>query len=494
VAALTRNNKKEVPQNQISRRFDIARVTSKLGGGLWIWAAIVILIAIAVVISFLAEQLEDRLGLQWDLTRNRVYSISEATKGTLALLNQDVTIYTLYPAGKEDMTIGELLRRYEIASDRITVENIDPVSSPLFTRQFQKDDQEIADNSLIVAFSGEEGDYRVIQAENLYEWEMEDDRIYITALVAEQRITSAIESLMGGEQPTAYFVEGHNESSLSSLYYLEDLLTNDEYIVDNYDLVYNNMNLTENDLLLFVAPKEDLRDEEVKVLEDFFRMGGKAVFLFDIFMSEDIPNFTKVMDMFGVGLDPELVVEGDSDRFLENPVILTPMIVEASATQMLREAGTYAIMPRCRPVTLKTKSNVENVPLYRTSDDSYGKTDPSASSTEKEDGDRQGPFVLAAAAEDSKSDARVVVFGSTDFVSSLETVRVAGNLAAFMGAVSWANDQQSSVVVQPKSMVDPPLQISSTGSAMALMILVIAVIPILLVVCGVIVWRRRVVR
>jgi ABC-type uncharacterized transport system involved in gliding motility auxiliary subunit len=186
------------------------------------------------------------------------------------------------------------------------------------------------------------------------------------------------------------------------------------------------------------------------------------------------------------------VIEGDTSRYLNNPAILAPLIVDQPATKMLRDSSTYAVMPRCRAVTVTSMSGIENAPLYLTSDSSYSKLNTSTTSTDKEEGDIDGPFTLAAVAEDENSNARVTVFGNSDFISTIDVARLAGNLATFMGAVSWTDDTQNAVMVSAKSLVDPPLQIANTSASIVLTILVIALIPILVVCFGVLIWRRRV--
>ncbi|MDR1481007.1 MAG: GldG family protein, partial [Synergistaceae bacterium] len=177
----------------------MASLTRK--GGLWTVVMAAIVLACAILITLLAEESEERFGLHWDLTRNRVYSISEATRRALAILDREIVIYTVYQTGEEDMTISELLRRYEMSSRYVTVKNIDPLQSPLFTRQFEQDGGRIENNSIIVTKTGEEDAYRVVRAQNLYEWQLDDNRLYAIGLVAEQRVTSAILSLMGGSRP-----------------------------------------------------------------------------------------------------------------------------------------------------------------------------------------------------------------------------------------------------------------------------------------------------
>ncbi|MDR3164362.1 MAG: GldG family protein [Synergistaceae bacterium] len=446
----------------------------------------------AVLITLISERLERRFGLQWDLTQNRVYSISKATKEALALLDKGLTIYTVYPAGNEDVTIGELLRRYEMASRQVKVKNIDPIRNPLFTQQFEGAGT-IENNSIIVVKDGETSDYRVIKPQNLYEWNLKGDRLYAAGLAAEQRVTSAILSLAGGERRRVFFVEGHGEKTTRDLYYLSGLLENDDYLVCDYHLVYNNTMLEEGDLLLFASPRRDLTEEEAGILDNFLDSGGNAIFYIDIFAPE-LPNFSRILDEFGLNLKPELVVEADADFFINDSVILAPIINDHQATQMLREAGTVPVMPRCRSVNAASREGISNAPLFSTSPKSYGKTNPLSMSLEKETGDIDGPFILAAAAENISAKSRVVLFGSTDFISSLEAVRFAGNLAVFMGGISWAAGQSLTVAIEPKLMVNPPLDIQDARTIYSLAVALVGGLPALTLLAGFVVWRMRLAR
>jgi hypothetical protein len=447
---------------------------------------------VAVLATLVFERIESGFGLHWDLTRNHIYSISEATEEVLGLMDEDVTIYTVYPSGNEDVTISELLRRYEMASRRVRVQNVDPIRNPLFTRQFESGGP-VENNSIIVAKGGESGDYRVIKPQSMYEWNLKGDRLYATGLAAEQRVTSAILSLSGGERGRVFFVEGHGEKTARDLYYLSGLLENDDYLVSSYHLVYNDTRLAKDDLLLFASPRRDLSAEEADVLDAFLESGGKAIFYIDIFAPE-MPNFSSVLKRFGLKLRPELVVEADAGRFINDSVILAPVIHEHPAAKMLGESGTVPAMPRCRGVDVIPEEGIHSAPLFSSSSKSYGKTNPLSMSLEKEAGDVDGPFVLAAAAENAGNGSRVIAFGSSDFIASFEAARFAGNLAAFMGGISWAAGRSLAVAISPKSLVNPPLDIQSTRTMYLLVAVVVVFLPGLALFLGVVVWRARLAR
>lgn len=457
-----------------------------------VWILIILLVvSLGVVVTVISEQLEDRLGLHWDLTSNQVYSIGDATKSSLAVLDKDINIYTVYPQGEEDRTIGELLKHYQMASSFITVKNIDPVSTPLFLQQFENEDGTIENNDIIISLAQDEKSFRVIKAENLYEWNLDQENLYATGLVAEQRITAAITSLMGGKQHVAYFMEGHGELDMDTLYYLKGTLDNDEYSVDSYNLIYNDKSLNAGDCLIFVAPTSDLTDEEYGVLKDFLDNGGRAVFMINP-MAPELPNFEKALGAFGLSLNADMIVEGDSSHYYNNPVILRPDILDSPAISMVKEAGSSVVMSRCRSIKIDETADVKSDPLLMTTSQSYGKVNPLTETLDREQGDTDGPFAVAAAAENTRTGARIVLYGSTDFISSLDNAKFAGNLTAFMEAVSWSSGKEVSVAIQPKSLTNPPLEVSSQTQSMMLIALVAAILPAAIIIFGVVVWRRRV--
>lgn len=109
------------------------------------------------------------------------------------------------------------------------------------------------------------------------------------------------------------------------------------------------------------------------------------------------------------------------------------------------------------------------------------------------DKDVEGPLNLAVAVEDTASQARLVVFGDSDFVSNggLSTMSgQVGNADLFLNAVNWAAEEETLISVRSK----PPTnrQIFLTGPQLRLIFLTtILVLPLAVVVAGVAVWWRR---
>lgn len=453
--------------------------------------ALILLIVCAVVLTLVAEKMEDQFGLRKDLTGSQIFSIGDKTKEVLAGLDEDIRIYTVYESGEEDRTITELLRRYAQESSHITIENVDPVENPFFTEKYSTDGQEAAKSSIIIQSEEDADEYYVIAPENLYEWNLKEDQLYATGMVAEQRITSAIALIENGMQTTACFVTGHGGMSVTEQYYLANTLESDGYKIEEYDLVYNDRELEKKDCLLFLGPTSDLSDEEFEIVSTFMENGGKALFLISP-LAGDLPNFNKLFESFGLQLQDDLIIETDADYYLNSQLMLRPELNgENPVNASVVEAGASVVLPRCRSITVGESSGIETSPVFTSSGDSYGKTNPETATIEKEEGDTDGPFVLGVTAENTKTNAKIVLIGCTDFVSTLDNARFEGNIAAFMDSTAWASEKPDSVVISPKSLVSAPLQIGSTAASYRLMILVILIVPAILLICGFFVWRGR---
>ena len=64
----------------------------------------------AIGINILVYFLSDEYNLNFDVSNERLYSLSDETKELIEGLNQDIYIYSLYPTGEEDRYVfGDIL-------------------------------------------------------------------------------------------------------------------------------------------------------------------------------------------------------------------------------------------------------------------------------------------------------------------------------------------------------------------------------------------------
>ena len=157
--------------------------------------------------------------------------------------------------------------------------------------------------------------------------------------------------------------------------------------------------------------------------------------------------------------------------------------------------GIAAIFPYSRSITIDTENtDVTPTPLVFTIDQSWGETDFSALEQQglafDEDVDLFGPMTLAAVAENTALESRVVVFGSSTFAQD-DNFDFSGNGDMFVNAVDWLAEQESLIgLTEGDTTVrtfNPP------GSLQFILTVVsaICVIPLAIIAAGVYAWIMR---
>ena len=94
-------------------------------------------IAVCVLVNAGVTALEDEYGWQRDLSFNGYATTGEETRRVLNRLEHDVELYLLYQSGAVDAEVLNLLERYEVLSDRVTVLPTDLSRNPGILTRFQ---------------------------------------------------------------------------------------------------------------------------------------------------------------------------------------------------------------------------------------------------------------------------------------------------------------------------------------------------------------------
>lgn len=182
-------------------------------GGSYSLAVTAIVLAILIVVNIFVSVMPANL-TKLDISSSKLYSITSNTKAVVNNLQQDVTIYWVVQADKEDSVIENLLAKYDSPSDHIDVVKKNPDVFPTFTEQYTE--EQVPNNSLIVE-SGERSRY--ISYDDIY---LVDTNMYSysynTSFDGEGAITSAIDYVVTEDLPKMYVLEGHGEQDLPATF------------------------------------------------------------------------------------------------------------------------------------------------------------------------------------------------------------------------------------------------------------------------------------
>lgn len=483
-----KNNMKDQWRAALARnRQALTTRTARVGGYSFVLSLVVLAILIAV--NVLAGQLPSSW-TQFDISAAQLYSLTADTKAVVTNLDQDVTIYWISQAGKEDTVIQKLLDRYGELSDHLTVVRKDPDVYPTFAQQYT--DEAVTNNSLVVECGDKS---RYISYEDIYQ--VDTGSYYTTGSVSqsfdgEGQITSAIDYVVSTDLPQVYLLGGHGEAALSQTFSDELERSNYETVAD-FSLLNVDAVPEDCDVLLINAPTSDLAEEEVTLLRDYLAAGGKVLVLSGPQQDTTLPNLQSLLGDYGVTVAEGVVVDNDRDHYaFTAPYVLMPDIQSSDITAPLLEGDYHVIVPIAAGLTVGDSGDATVTALLQTSDEAFSKAAGYAMTTyDKEDGDIDGPFTLAVSVEDPSGGSLVWV--ATDYLLDdlYNSYSSGANLDFVMNSFSWMIGDPDAGSIRSKSLDYNYLTISSS-SATWLKVCMIGIVPLAFLLLGVDeVLRRR---
>ncbi|MDO5300119.1 MAG: GldG family protein [Clostridia bacterium] len=453
--------------------------------------ASVIVIAIAAAANLMVSALPQSV-TQMDMTEQSIYTLSDQTKRILATLDQDVDLYLLATSGNEDDTVLRLLERYAGQSDHVKVTTIDPTQRPTFLDNYELSTSRLYANSVIVDCGGK---YRLVSYDEIFVTSYSMDYstysyVTTTDFDGEQALTNAIHYVTSEDIPKIYALSGHGESELSQT--IAQLIERDNLETESLSLLSLESVPEDAGAILINAPMTDLSADEADMLIAYLQSGGKVVLLTDYLTAEDMPNLLRVTAAMGLTVQESLIVEGDSMMHLNRyPYYLLPDAQDHEITEPILTGGYYILMPLAQPIVETEESTGASITwLLTTSDSAYGKiAGLDMTTTEREDGDTDGPFNIGAASE--LGEGRLVWLTSSVMLEDSVNAMVSGaNSDLFLNALEWLCDQEETISIRAKSLDGGTLTLTGAQSSFWSAVM-IGGIPAAFVLTGIVIWMRR---
>ena len=468
------------------------------------------ILVVTIVLAFMAlnaflSLAESRYDLKADLTAHRIYSLSEESENVLHDLEEDVEIYTLYPAGGDDPEVSLLLEKYAAANPHIHVANVDPEQNPAFVSQFAPNGETISGYSVIITDTAHER-YRVYSLTDLKIYVGgSDGRAVKVGSKAEQKITSALYYLESGIMNRAVFIQGHGEVNPNTCAQMLTILDGQNYDLLTYDYLQKREEIDPStDTLFFIGPGSDISDDEYEVYKDFFEAGGRAiVYVGNVSIDEmtkavttnmeRFPNLDLLLKSYDMEVNKDYVLGGETADAYQSANSLVCSLAEHAITEPILESGRSVIITNAGSIQFNTLASrgVTTTPLVYTSPTCYAKNlTPDQSSLEFAPGDASGPFVLGALAENDSNGSKLMLFTSSDMVRDTEIQR-SGNTDLFLNTISYLNERHESIVIAQKQTIGEVLQFTSDRQVYATVFVTVAVVPVVLLVIGFVIWKKR---
>ena len=446
-----------------------------------------VFIVVLIVVNLIIGELDHK----FDMTSADTYSISDKTKTVLDGLDKDITIYTLFKTGNSDNIVTRVQRVLDQYAENphIKVENKDLYLYPEFMKDYYSEDKPLAVNSIVVTNANNEKErFKIINYEDYFDTS--------GTFNVESCVTSAINYVGLESDSVVYAVTGHGEIE-------PDKFTNfvKQANLANYE--FKTVNLLENDIpddctvLLMTTCYRDYSEDEVQKIKDYLTADGRLMCVASDINKEDHPNMVSILNAYGVDIGKIYIMESDPKNYMQLPFEVMAQQTDHSINNSLKE-GNYKVLAYgtndISVMDLK-KQGLEIEDVLTSSATSYIKTDGNKSYN-YEEGDKTGPFTIAAAITDktytdTSHSTKLMVIGSFYMLDAKVDSAVNGANSTFLvNSLNWLNDSEDSIYIRPKTLAGESIVIDA-GTVNKIKIFAWGVIPGIIFAVGIIVCLRR---
>jgi ABC-type uncharacterized transport system involved in gliding motility auxiliary subunit len=438
----------------------------------------VIFFAILAALNFLAY----RHNAHFDLTSDKVFSLSPQSAKVLQSLTQDLKLEAFVEGGSSP-ELDDLLKNYKETSGKITYRLVDPDREPELAERYGIK----AYNTVRISYG--EASSQVTQP-------------------SEETLTNAIIKLTRSGSQTVCVLDGHGEPDIDDqeaargYAQLKKALEDETYQVKKVLLPTLDKVPDDCTVVLIAGPTRPFVATELPLLDQYIKRGGRMLVMVP---PQHAPELVSLLAPYGIAVGNDVVVD-QVVRLFQGPALgLAPLVDTYDATHEITKAlKGRSIFPMVRSVTAASegKAGVKATELVKTSTSSWAETDLDALFQRQEaslsDTDRKGPVPIAVAAEldlkqlgvpDGK-DARIVVFGSSEFADNQHLEGTFFNRDLFLNAVGWLVGQSDLLSIRPRALRASRVTFTE-AEGQAIFYLSVLVMPELLLLIGLAVWWRR---
>lgn len=447
-------------------------------------ASILAIIFLNIVIGALA----DKLPLRIDVTKKKLYALTEETTHVLNALEKEVTLHHFVSPGYEDENIERVLDMYRSACPKLKTMRYDPNSNPIAARRFSDKGVSIQQNTMVIELDSR---FKAISPADVYtSYTTGSGSTLENAFFGlEKLLTRAIAYVSTESVKRVLFTIGHGELDYASV-----LKTLQDENIETYQLDLKTQEIPETaDSIYILAPASDFTADEILRLDAFLSKGRGVHICFDA-RRQPLPRLEKYLqEYWGVTMYHDLVCEGNPARTLNYAYMFLPTVASHIATDDIASGNQSLAFMYTRSLSLSGAEGVEAVPLATTSKDGFSVhgSDPAV-----RENIREGELPVAAAltkkSMDGSVESRLVVSGSFEmYASSFLDEGALENRSFLYGVTNFVNKEEAGTLsVSPKSLLLEMVVISDALTRFYIF-LVCILPPLLCFVLGFISFRRR---
>jgi len=443
----------------------------KMRSSRWHSILSILIIVIVLVLGWFTQ----RFSVSLDITANDRHSLAPATVLLLQSLDVPVElIAVLGPDPKHRSGVEALVTRFQEHKPDINLRFINPETDPAQARDLD-------------AAPGGELILRTSEREQRLQ------------TLSERSLVDSLQQLSREGNRDIVFITGHDERS-PTLTGNDDWLLMSERLA-NIGLVTREQSLVSEpylsdstDLVVIAAPKRPYFPGELASIDSYIQRGGNLLWLTETASTTDAgQDWSLLSNAFGIDTLPGTVIDTASqalaadspdfvllDRFPAHPVTL-----QLASPVLIPQATALAVTPLAGQV-------VE--PLLQTSESSWTETGPLAGAMQFDENTEEvaGPLLLGVTIERTLANGtqRFAVIGDADFAAS-QFIGNGANQSFTEALALWLTGDAKELGFVTQRAPDSELSLSNR-SIVILSVVYLTALPLcLLLVAGVVRWRRR---
>lgn len=461
---------------------------------------VVIIIGIFVAINMVMQKLELT---PIDFTEEKLYTLTDESKEKVKDIDKDVDIYFIGYTDEESTV--DLAKQYNKANEKINVEAVDINNRPDLAQKYGIE----SGTQGIIIECGEKS--KVLTENDLVTY---DTSTYETISIAEEKLTTSIQSVVSDKVPKVYFLNGYSEFSLNNnMYYLSMFLGNEINETDTLDILTTGKVPDDCDTLVITTPNKDFDDIATNAIIEYINSGRNILWLNSAVVTQtNMPNVNRVLEIYGVKpFEIGIIRETDSSKMVtDSPDLIIPEIEYSKITKDIYNT-TGVIFINATKVNIDEdrleELNIEKTDLLLTSEGSYFRTNFNNQSDLPSEDEEKGEFVVGAEliktikteneeTGEGKIQSKLVIYGENYFISDNRlsqnsqygAIQLAYNKDLALNSIAYLVDREQDITARKNTGT---VTYTATEEQDMIIKIVIFTIPVSIIIAGIIVWQVR---
>lgn len=509
------------------RNSDLPKKEHALKHGIYSSVFIVAAVVIVVLVNVFATVMYEKYPIEIDLTKNKVYSLSEENIEYIKSVKHDVTVYVW--AKKDELTDGTLenyflsnfyyydktgkyfpqlmknLDQYSKYNSHIKIEYVDTSSPEASDIKSQFSNDYVYGGDLLITSTLNINGKDVTRTKHLNsydlfvtEYDSSSNYYTIVASNLENNLSAAINYVTTEKISKFAFLKGVGDIDVLSTF-KENLELNgfETEEITGFSSLTNKF-----DGVVIAAPTKDLSEKELDILDEFLNNNGEKEKVLLTFGNPSVaatPNYSDFLSEWGFTFEEGTVAETSDDYHYPSDPYIFFYSPESTDYYSQVSSETYLASADNSPINIVFEQDGQRkTTVLAYSNDTAVIRPKNAGKNWKanQNNAKQTPLIVASeeTAVDNSATSTVIGFSSTDIANETWTESTAfSNMDFMISAVKYAANKDSDSVNFSVSTIttDQIYDQVTEASATFMKVIFVYIIPVSCFVAGVIIIIKR---